>query len=92
MARAFIDGSEILVLDEPSAALDIVTEYEIFENTLWLIDDKTVFFITHRLSNVVSADIILFLKGGVISEQGTHRERMGLNRNYVQLFRLRAQR
>lgn len=91
LARAFAGKGSIVFFDEPSASLDIISENEIFERTLNLIKGKTMFFITHRLANVVSADVILFLKDGIISEQGTHKELIALNGDYAALFKLQAE-
>lgn len=92
LARTFVGEGDIIILDEPSASLDVVSEFEIFKRTMTQIQGKTVFFITHRLSNVVSADMILYLKDGKITEKGTHKELMKFNGEYAKLFRMQSSR
>lgn len=90
LARAFASEAGFLVLDEPSASLDIFSENEIFRRSLELMKNKTVLIITHRLSNVLKADRIIYLNNGKIEEIGTHDELMENDRGYAALFRLQA--
>ncbi len=92
LARAFLYGQGLIVLDEPSASMDAVTEKEIFESTLKLMEGRTAVVITHRLSNVVQCDRIVYLEGGKIVESGTHEELMKQGGRYRELFMLQAQR
>lgn len=74
LARAFFKNAPILILDEPTSAIDPKAEAEIFENLFSFAKDKTVIIISHRFSTVRNAKRILVLEGGEIIEQGTHEE------------------
>lgn len=76
IARAVVRDTPILVLDEPTAALDAETEHQVLENIADWGSDRVVFVITHRLSTIRSADQIAFLEDGRIAERGTHDELM----------------
>jgi len=91
LARAFIFDKGLLILDEPSASLDVVTENEIFESTLALMENRSTVVITHRLANVISCDTILYLENGKVVEQGTHDELMQLRGKYYELFTIQAE-
>lgn len=91
LARAYFRDSEFMVLDEPSAALDPVSEDRIFEQLYRLSRDKGGVTITHRLSNTVLADRILVIGQGHIIEQGTHAELLAKGGTYARLFRLQAE-
>lgn len=90
VARVFAKQSSIAILDEPSSALDPISEYEMFENMMKACADKTVIFISHRLSSAVSADVIYLLENGEIVEKGTHNELMSRNEKYAEMFRMQA--
>lgn len=90
LARAFYCDRPLLILDEPSAALDARTEYEIFRRFLDLTKGKTVFFITHRLSSVRQADKILLLKDGNVLAFDTHETLMRDNAYYKELYQMQA--
>jgi ATP-binding cassette subfamily B protein len=74
MARALLKKTPVLILDEPTASLDVVTEHRILENIKTQLADKTIFLITHRLSTVRQADQIVYLESGQVQEQGTYQE------------------
>jgi ATP-binding cassette subfamily B protein len=90
LARAFMRDAQVLILDEPTAALDAQAEYEIFARMKELTADKTALFISHRFSTVRLADRILVLEGGAIIEQGTHDELLLEGGRYAELFNLQA--
>lgn len=90
VARVFAKQSSIAILDEPSSALDPISEYEMFENMMKACADKTVMFISHRLSSAVNADIIYLLEQGEIVEQGTHKELIAKGGKYAEMFRLQS--
>jgi ATP-binding cassette, subfamily B, bacterial HlyB/CyaB len=76
IARTVLQNPQILILDEATSALDYNAEAEVCRNLATAFQGKTVFFITHRLSTIRSADIILTMDSGVVVEQGTHEELM----------------
>lgn len=90
IARVFAKNSQICILDEPSSALDPMSEYEIFENMLKACEGKTVIFISHRLSSTVMADKIYMLEEGQIIEQGSHDELMKQNGRYAEMYNMQA--
>ena len=90
LARTFFRDAPILLLDEPSAALDPIAEHRIFEDFKTLSQYKTTVMISHRLSNIRLADRILVLEDGHIAEQGDHETLMQKNGRYAYLFRLQA--
>ena len=90
VARAFAKDAPIKVFDEPSSALDSIAEYELYENIMRDSRGKTMIFISHRLSSVRSADMILMLENGEIIERGTHDELMGLNGAYADMYNKQA--
>lgn len=91
IARVFAKDCQIVVLDEPSSALDPISEYEINERMMNVANNKTVIFISHRLSTTVIADKIYMLENGEIIEEGSHNELMRMNGKYAQMFKLQAE-
>ena len=87
IARAFYKDSYYAVMDEPSSALDPIAEYKLNQNMAEISEDRTVIFISHRLSTTVMADRIYMFEKGEIIEQGSHRELMELNGKYAEMFR-----
>ena len=91
LARAFMRDAEILVLDEPTAALDAETEYEIFRHFQELTEGKTAILISHRFSTVRMADRIVVIQEGRIAEIGSHPELLRQEGIYAHLFSMQAQ-
>lgn len=90
IARAFYQNSHYAVMDEPSSALDPIAEYRLNQNMTEIARDRTVIFISHRLSTTVMADRIYMFEKGEIIEQGSHSELMALNGKYAEMFRKQA--
>lgn len=92
IARAFYSHADILILDEPTAALDALAEQEVFRQFDELRGDRTTIFVSHRLSSATLATRIAVLSDGMLAEEGTHRELMEKNGTYALLFRTQASR
>ena len=92
IARAFYSNSDILILDEPTAALDPMAEQEIYNQFDELRKDKTTIFVSHRLSSATIATKIIVLEHGEIIEEGTHKELMAKQGKYCELFSTQAKR
>lgn len=91
IARVFAKDPQVVILDEPSSALDPIAEYSMYCNMMEAAKGKTVFFISHRMSSARMADRILFLEHGHIVEQGSHEELIKKNGRYAEMFHLQAQ-
>jgi ATP-binding cassette subfamily B protein len=90
MARAAMRDAALVILDEPTAALDAQAEYELFARFRELAADRTVLLISHRFSAVRMADRILVLEGGRIIEDGSHEDLLALGGRYAALFEMQA--
>lgn len=90
IARVFAKNPDIVILDEPSSALDPIAEYRMYHNMLLASEGKTVFFISHRLSSARIADRIFYLEDGQIVESGSHDELMKIHGKYAKMFELQA--
>lgn len=91
LARAYIRNAQLMILDEPTAALDARAEYEVFSRFAKLVSGQMALLISHRFSTVRMADRILVLQGGAIVEQGTHDQLLVRNGLYAELFSLQAE-
>ena len=89
-ARLFAREFDIAVLDEPSSALDPIAEYNMYENLIRATADRTVIYISHRLSSAVLSDNIYVLENGRVSESGTHKKLMADGRGYCRMFELQS--
>jgi ATP-binding cassette subfamily B protein len=91
VARAFVSEAPIRIFDEPSSALDPIAEYELFESIMQDSQDKTMVFISHRLSSVQNADMVFMLEQGRLIEQGTHKELMKSGGAYADMYKKQAE-
>jgi ATP-binding cassette subfamily B protein len=90
IARAYMRDAAVLILDEPTAALDARSEFEVFQRFKELSSGKTAILISHRFSSVRMADRILVLAEGQIEADGTHDELLAQSGRYSELFELQA--
>ena len=90
LARAYMRESQVLILDEPTAALDARAEYEVFLRFAELMAGRTAVIISHRFSTVRMADRIIVLRNGELVEQGTHEALVAANGLYGELFQMQA--
>jgi ATP-binding cassette subfamily B protein len=90
LARAYLRDAQLLVLDEPTAALDARSEFEVFKRFAELTEEKMALFISHRFSTVRMADRIVVLENGRITEEGTHEQLVAQAGRYSEMFELQA--
>ncbi len=90
LARAYLRNAQVLILDEPTAALDARSEYDVFRRFAELTAGKSALFISHRFSTVRMADRIVVLENGRIAEDGSHEELFHLGGRYAEMFELQA--
>ncbi len=90
VARMFASDFDVAILDEPSSALDPIAEYKMYENLIHATRNKTVIYISHRLSSAVLSDNIFVLGNGSVLESGSHSRLMANNGEYAKMFALQA--
>lgn len=90
LARAIYKDGQIIVLDEPTAALDAIAEYNIYRGFNDLVGDKTAIYISHRLASTRFCDVIAFFEDGEVKEYGTHEELLAKNGRYAEMFNIQA--
>ena len=90
VARAFYKKCPVKIFDEPSSALDPIAEYELFDSIMKDGEKNTMIFISHRLSSVKNADLVLMLEQGTIIENGPHSELMKVDGSYAQMYKKQA--
>jgi len=91
LARAYMRDAQVLILDEPTAALDARAEYEVFKRFSALVKGRMAVIISHRFSTVRIADHLIVLENGTVAEDGTHDELVARSGLYAELFRLQAE-
>ena len=91
LARALYENRPFIILDEPTAALDPLAEYEMYQSFDRTIEDKSAIYISHRLSSTQFCDHVAFLENGRITEFGAHRSLLRQGGSYAQLFEIQAQ-
>lgn len=90
ISRVFVSNCDVVILDEPSSALDPFAETQLYERIFDVCKNKTVIFVSHRLSSTINADKIIMLDAGEVCEIGSHEELMQLNGKYANMFRKQA--
>ncbi|WBW97821.1 ABC transporter ATP-binding protein [Oceanirhabdus sp. W0125-5] len=91
LARALYKDGKVVILDEPTAALDPIAEYNIYKGFNELVGEKSSIYISHRLSSTRFCDVIAFFENGEILEYGTHDELMNKGGRYFEMFNIQAQ-
>ncbi|MGR7944346.1 ABC transporter ATP-binding protein [Paenibacillus sp. M.A.Huq-81] len=92
ISRAYMRDAQLVILDEPTAALDPIAEAEIYDNFAKLCEGKTTIMISHRLSSCRHSDRIFVMKDGEVIEQGNHEQLMRIGGRYKEMFELQAKR
>ncbi len=91
IARLYFRDAKLLVLDEPTAALDALAELEVYRQLLGIAGGRTVLLVSHRLGSARLADRVIYLKGGRIRQQGTHDELVSAGGEYAEMFEAQAE-
>lgn len=91
IASVYARNSAVVILDEPSSALDPIAEHEMYKQMYLACEGKTMIFISHRLSSAVDADRIFLIEDGRIKESGSHSELMSMNGSYAEMFKAQAE-
>ena len=91
LAKALYKNAPVMVLDEPTAALDALAEYELYKNFDEIIGNKSAVYISHRLSSTRFCDSIAMFKAGELVEYGTHEELLKQNGAYAEMYEIQAQ-
>lgn len=86
LSRVLYEDHDILIMDEPTSAMDVVFEKQFYDMILHQLAEKTILFVSHRLTSAVICDRILYMENGQIVESGSHMELMKLNGGYAKLF------
>lgn len=92
ISRAFMSDAQLFILDEPTAALDVFKEAEVFDRFSHLTQGRTVVLVSHRFSTVRMADLICVIEDGRIIEYGSHEELVRLNGKYRRMYDAQAER
>lgn len=90
IGRVFFHDSDLIILDEPSSALDPIAEYHLNHSMIEAAQSKTVIFISHRLSTTRHADRIVMFEEGKVIEEGKHNELVSLKGKYAQMWQAQA--
>jgi ATP-binding cassette subfamily C protein len=90
LTRGLYKNGAIVILDEPTAALDPIAEYNIYKDFDSMIGNKTAIYISHRLASTRFCDVIAFFENGEIKEYGTHHELLAKNGRYAEMFNVQA--
>ena len=91
VGRVFYKNANLIILDEPSSALDPIAEYQLNHEMLKMAEHRTVIFISHRLSTTRLADRIILMENGSIKEQGTHEELLSADGIYAHMWKVQAE-
>ena len=91
MAKAIAQNANTFIMDEPSSALDPISEYELNQNMIKIAKGKTVILISHRLSTTKDADLIYYIENGSVKESGDHDKLIKMNGKYAKMFNMQAE-
>lgn len=91
LSRVLYEDRDILIMDEPTSAMDVVFENQFYDMILHQLKDKTIIFVSHRLTSAMICDRILYMENGQILENGSHAELMKLGGGYAKLFRIQTE-